>query len=294
MKPWQATVALFVVAGAGLGGAAWWRAREAASSRELLGALPGTLPEDGAVTVYADVRALRASGMLERIAGPATGQDADYQEFVKATGFDYRRDLDAAALALTANANYFVLRGRFDFAKLADYARQQGGRCAGELCEMPASDGVRRIAFRPFGAGLALAVAAEPGALERIAAGARTAGVEAAAPLWMAAPGAAFRRWPDAPLARTFARAERSEFAVAANGGQVELRLAIACASDEAARALAAELTSATALLRGQNPPAGELAGMLAQGVYAARGRAVEGRWPVPAALLDNLLGAAR
>lgn len=290
MKPWQATVALFVVAGAGLGGAAWWRAREAASPGELLGALP----EDGAVTVYADVRALRATGILERIAGPATGQDAEYQEFVKATGFDYRRDLDAAALALAASANYFVLRGRFDFAKLADYARRQGGSCAGERCEMPASDGVRRIAFRPFGAGLALAVAAEPGALERIAAGARTAGLEAAAPLWIAAPGAAFRRWPDAPLARTFALAERSEFALEASGERIELRLAIACASDEAARALAAELTSATGRLRGQNPPAGELAGMLAQGVYVARARAVEGRWPVPAALLDNLLGAAR
>jgi hypothetical protein len=289
MKPWQAAAALFVAAGAVLGGAAWWRARVSVAPRELLGALPG---DAAAIVVYADLKALRAAGILDRIAGSAAGQDPEYQEFVQATGFDYRRDLDAAAAALGESANYVVLRGRFDFARLARYARRQGGSCAGDRCELAASDGRRRITFRQFGGGLALAVAEEAGALDRIAPGTRNAGVTPAGPLWVAAPGAAFRRWPDAPLAAVFARAERSEFALAARDGQLDLRFAMACADTAAAQALAAELTAATALLKRRAPPAAELAGMLAEGTYAARDRVVEGRWPAPPALLENLLGA--
>ena len=140
---------------------------------------------------------------------------------------------------------------------------------------------------------MAIAVSAEPHDLDLIAPGARAARLEPAAPLWIAAPGAALRRWNGTPLAQVLAQAERSEFALAASGGQLELRLAVACAGEDAARSLAAELTSATALLKRQNPPAAELAGMLAQGVYAAHGPVAEGRWPVAQAFLDNLLGAA-
>jgi hypothetical protein len=92
------------------------------------------LPEADAV-VYFDVQGLRALGAFS--GGNAT-REAEYEEFVRATGFQFERDLDAAAFAvhaaksapgggtqLSAETRFSeVFVGRFDVPRVTAYMRQ--------------------------------------------------------------------------------------------------------------------------------------------------------------------------
>jgi hypothetical protein len=118
--------------------------------RPLLGASAGPapkilslLPPAAPVVGYADVAALRKlqgtelAAMLG-LAGADPQEDADYQNFVKATGFDYERDLDTVAVAiwptsllapkggLGDNKALAVADGRFDQEKIKAYALRSG------------------------------------------------------------------------------------------------------------------------------------------------------------------------
>src|SRR5436309_15780043 len=52
-------------------------------------------PQDSTALVYADLAGLRASPFLAQLAAlaPAPNTDRDYAEFIRATGFQYERDL---------------------------------------------------------------------------------------------------------------------------------------------------------------------------------------------------------
>ena len=94
------------------------------------------LPEADAV-VYFDVQALRALGAFS--GGNAT-REPEYEEFVRATGFQFERDLDAAAFAvhaaratpspgsgaqLSADTRFSeVFVGHFDLPRVTAYLRQ--------------------------------------------------------------------------------------------------------------------------------------------------------------------------
>ncbi len=101
------------------------------------------LPPDAPVIVYIDAAALRGLqgsplAAVLGLASPGPQQDRDYAEFVRATGFDYTRDLDRAAMAfwpagLATPANPLgddrVLAfadGRFDQDKIEAYALRAG------------------------------------------------------------------------------------------------------------------------------------------------------------------------
>ena len=109
------------------------------SVSSVLGELPPGAPGVG----YIDVAALRKlqnsplAAMLG-LAGASPTSDKDYADFVRATGFDYTRDLDKAAIAFwldtaqPASDNPDVDRvvtiadGRFDQAKIKAYALRTG------------------------------------------------------------------------------------------------------------------------------------------------------------------------
>src|SRR5947209_12516951 len=59
-------------------------------------ALLKALPTDATSVLYADFRALRSSGFLKEFFSwaPRPQIEAEYAEFLRATGFDYERDLD--------------------------------------------------------------------------------------------------------------------------------------------------------------------------------------------------------
>jgi len=101
------------------------------------------LPPDAPVVVYIDASALRGLqgsplAAALGIAGPTPQQDRDYLQFVQATGFDYTRDLDRAAIALwpagiatPANPmgddrSLILAEGRFDPKKIIAYALRTG------------------------------------------------------------------------------------------------------------------------------------------------------------------------
>lgn len=92
------------------------------------------LPANASAVVFVDIAALRSSSFANELASlaPTSAQDAAYTQFVRATGFDYSRDLDRAALALwpqTASTSAVALaQGRFDREKIEHYALRNGGR----------------------------------------------------------------------------------------------------------------------------------------------------------------------
>src|SRR5437879_6150628 len=104
---------------------AWAYFRSAAQIYDAA-ALVQTLPPDKAVHAYVDFALLRQGGYLDLLAGAKASEEADYKKFVMDTGFDYRTDLDAAALAFRNGSVYMALRGRFDWDRLQKYAASQG------------------------------------------------------------------------------------------------------------------------------------------------------------------------
>lgn len=107
------------------------------------------LPPQAPVVAYIDVAALRKlqnSPLVDALGlapGATDSADRDYQNFVRATGFDYTRDLDAVAIAdwpsglqsgttpalsneTVANRLIAIANGRFDESKIKTYALQTG------------------------------------------------------------------------------------------------------------------------------------------------------------------------
>jgi hypothetical protein len=147
-------VALIVCIIAGVAGAIYLHHAHQALPAVTSGAAPSLLdelPADAPAVAYIDVAALRKlqnsplAGLLG-LTGTVPSQnggarmDRDYAQFVHATGFDYTRDLDQAAIAFwpsdlspAANAagdnpSLAFADGRFDQQKIIAYASRVGGR----------------------------------------------------------------------------------------------------------------------------------------------------------------------
>ncbi|GAC1626296.1 MAG: hypothetical protein NVS9B13_22480 [Candidatus Acidiferrum sp.] len=124
---WIAGLAGCVAIAAGF----WYGSRcnpNGASREELL----AYLPAEANAVVYADVQELRATGFLKDLFSwaPREQVDAEYAEFLGATGFDYERDLDRVAIAMEKHdpdtTVFAVAEGRFDQAKITSYATKLG------------------------------------------------------------------------------------------------------------------------------------------------------------------------
>lgn len=124
-RRWVALIALMALA---LGGLAWWLVRGSRGSGEGRFRL---LPADSSLAAHVDLAALRNNALLRRAlasqAGPAL--ESDYGEFVRATGFDFERDLDSLALAVSGRAGarsvHAILDGRFNRERLERYSRER-------------------------------------------------------------------------------------------------------------------------------------------------------------------------
>ncbi len=77
--------------------------------------------------------------------------ESDYKRsFFDGTGFDYKRDLDSVVASFSGAGNFFIARGRFDWAKLRAYAVREGGSCYKDLCRIQGSKPERHISFLPL------------------------------------------------------------------------------------------------------------------------------------------------
>ncbi len=103
----------------------------ASPAPELLSALPAGAP----TLVYLDLAAVRNSSFYQHRPdkGPIAVPNQDYADFMRSTGFDFEKDLDRVVVAswpTTAAAelrkNIVIAEGRFDRAKIRDYAMHKG------------------------------------------------------------------------------------------------------------------------------------------------------------------------
>ncbi len=88
------------------------------------------MPANGTAVVFLDVAALRSSPFLAQLFAwaPRPAPDADYAQFVQATGFNYESDLDRVAIGFFRAAdrsNMLVIAdGRFDRVKISAYLQR--------------------------------------------------------------------------------------------------------------------------------------------------------------------------
>jgi hypothetical protein len=276
--------------------------RPGASTAVMLRCLPPGVSPGDAPVLYVDLGRLRKTGLLDRIAGQPGVEEAEYKRFVEASGFDYRRDLDAALVELRPGTALMVLQGRFDQARLAGYARSNGGQCAGEFCSLPGSRPERRISFQPItGRLLALAAGNDPmGAASIRKNGSLPPFEPPSSPIWMYLPGSALHSQSELPMGlsaflEALDGAQRAFLTVELSAGGFEIVLAAPCASADKASTIAERLSGATATLQdliarsGKPPEPASPAAILAAGRFSADQTVVRGKWPVSAAFFEAL-----
>lgn len=316
IKPWQLGVVLALVCALAVAVLEWRSISHPYDAPRLLGALP----LQGAIKGYLDVGALRSSGVLEELVGKTASEDADYRDFAQQIGFDYRKDLDAIAVAYSNGGLYATLRGRFNWPKLSAYALAQHGQCTKGICFMPASRPRQTISYELLRDDvLGWAVTEGPLGVNDIGFGKADAqngsgksesmGAPGAV-LWMAAPGSAFRdpsalpagtRAFFAPLAASQDASFSLQPARNASGGpdqngKFEIRMQVACASPEIAQQLAGVLTQTTDLLSQMivrdklSIDQGSLSSVLVSGRFEARAAKVTGAWPMDRRVIETLL----
>jgi hypothetical protein len=282
----------------------WRSSREFDASR-----LVETLPRNGSAIVYLDFATLRAGGLLDALAGSKTAEEADYRKFVQDSGFDYRRDLDAVAVAFVDGNTYATARGAFQWKRLADYAGANGGSCASSICEMPASQPGRFISFYLLQSNvLALAVSLDRHGVDIInPAHGGNAVFHSSDPVALSAPGSAFENAGVLPPgARAFlsplTKAKRVTFYAGSSSEdktKLALRLDAECATPEAAKAMAEQLQSTTQLLKNMlardkmTPSPADLSGLLVAGSFVAKDERVAGSWPLDRGFVDGLLSGS-
>ena len=262
------------------------------------------LPTDDAVVAYIDFHQLRAAGILKLLSGSKVGEDPEYQQFVRKTGFDYQQDLETAIISFAPDGKYMILKGQFDWASLKSYVLSEDGTCNNSFCKMVGSTHERNISFFPLQTGLmAMAVGKdETAALRLNTVDARPEMELPNAPVWLSIPPSVVKSGQSLPagtqmFARSLERARAVTMSLVAEGSRFAVKLNVRCASDADANALAAELNKTTALLKEliqrehQTPNPSDLSGFLTSGSFRSDGVRVNGYWPVERALLENLLG---
>ncbi len=273
--------------------------------------LAAFLPLDDTVVVYVDAAVLRGSGILGTATGTKAAEEPDYRQFVEQTGFDYRDDLEAIAIAVRENPqthqrDYFAAaRGHFDWKRLISYAKAHGGECNASFCRVPASQPHRYVSFYPISTRImafasssdqwgALWVARRPGAA--------MAGSVPAQPLWVLfSPPAleADNLLPEGAHAFALALKGARRVALTAdeNNGQLVLTLNASCASVDDASALAVRLEQLTETLRKwiarehQKANPRDLSGILTAGSFRRDGDRVVGTWPIPPEFIQSVTG---
>lgn len=298
LKPWQLAGAAILLCVAVVATVRWMRVSRPYDAARLL----ATLPSDRATLLYLDTGLLRASGILDLLAGSKAAEESDYRKFVEQTGFDYRTDLDAVAAAFVNNSVYLTLRGRFQWKQLTGYAEAQGGECHYSVCTMQGSSLDRNISFFPLtNTVLALAVSPQPRAVLDITP--ETQKLHPAVPVepvWMSFPPSAFGKLNTFPAGtRAFisplASARRVIFAAGPKGGRLELRVEVACPTSAAAEELTRQLEGTTDLLRRMiqrdhmTPNPNDLSGLLVAGTFQHKQDLVIGSWPVERGFVEAL-----
>ena len=257
-------------------------------------------PAEDALALSVNFAALRAARLFDS----KTALEPEYKQFLEGTGFDYKRDLDLVVASFSRSGNFFIARGRFNWAKLRAYAVHEGGSCYQDLCRIQGSRPERHISFVPLrNDAIALAVGTDDLAAARLTkAGPPVTASIPTAPVWISVPGSELRRQDSLPRAMrlmlsSLTGADRIIITLEPVSGSIEAHMDATCRTQDDARRLTSQLRSATALLKEAltrdkkvaNPEDSEVDTLLTAGSFEQTDRRVTGKWPVSKGLLDAL-----
>ncbi|MFN7922449.1 MAG: hypothetical protein U0Q16_20260 [Bryobacteraceae bacterium] len=299
-RPWQVCLALAVLCFGAIGVMEWMRSRRDISDQALLLRLPAQ--EDG-VHLFADVQKLRQAGFLDMIAGSPAAEETDYREFVKATGFDYRQDLDAIVGSFRFDKTCFLLRGRFQWDQIRQYGISKGASCLNGYCESETSTPGRwisffmiaptvlAVAFSDSGGGAAAAMALRPVPPDFFI---------PEQPLWIRLPKRVLTNTDSMrPGTRAFFTAvkdaQRVTLGIGSNQEKLEVEMLAQFASQADADKTLKQLGDMTDLLKKMiarekaKPSPTDLSGILTAGRFERNGTRVVGRWPVERDFLESI-----
>jgi len=298
-QPWQLALLLIAVCAASVAGLYVYRTRGGSSPSDLV----SYLPTANATVVYVNVEALRRSGILKMITGSKAAQDLEYRNFVDETLFDYREDLDSLAAAFKDGQVFFVLKGRFHWKNLMDYAVRQGGSCHNSFCTAPASRPNRRVSFYPVRSDLmGLAVSQDDFAAYQVTP--KSSKLTLAPPLqpvWVLVPALALRDADSLPAgAKAYAsalqNAEQILFTLGPQDDHLLMALNVQCHDANDATQLQRVFENTTDTLRKwlerehEHPNASDLSGVLVAGTFHREDRRMFATWPIPRAFVDAMV----
>ena len=293
-KPWAFIALLAILIAVILFGVDCYRHRFVRSDADML----ALLPTQDATIFFVDVDALRCAGVLGLITGSKHTQEPDYQEFVRQTRFDYANSLQRIAGAADGNQVFLVIRGRFDWSKLRQYAIAHGGRCTKSICSALTSksgDWMSLVLIQGDVIGVALSSNATAAEALRPA-GRRLAEPPPLRAAWVKISPNLLKKPLSLPVPlRIFAISLESADAVlvslgpAGDGSEAafELRLDARCPSPATAETIRNQLEIQTKMLKlglareHQQPNPSDLTGLLTSGTFEAIQREVIGRWPL-------------
>lgn len=288
---------VFVLGAAILGATVWLRHQQQATLPALLNRLPG----HNAAMGFASVEALRQSGLMLREAG-SDAREPEYETFIRKSGFNWERDMDTVAWSFTPDARFFFVTGRFDWARLHEFVKEEGGECRDEFCTIAGSRPDRQISFFPWRSHvMALAVSEDRYAADRLRLEYRHGFVPPESPFWLHLTGTALSETnTDASgmkgFARLLARTKQATLFLEPVGEAFSLELRAECESPEQAAALKQDFTRLTewlnTLLKIENeqPAETELASVLSTGRFTATDKTLQGSWPIRREFLKSLL----
>jgi hypothetical protein len=302
VQPWHLVAGLVLICIAAVAGVYRFRTRGEADPAQMV----SYLPTKNAVVAYIDFDAIRRAGILNMVAGSKAAEELEYQQFVGQTLFDYRQDLDAAALSFAGDQVFLVLRGRFHWKNLMDYVVRQGGLCHNGYCAMDGSRRNRRISFYPIRPNLmAMAVGKNDEAAYSVG---RNSGRLALSPpdqpIWIVVPAVAVKdasTIPDAvkPYASALKNADEVVLSISPREDHLQLSVKVTCKDAIAASSLLVDVENATSALRKmingerQMPGPGDLRSVLIGGAFRRDDRRVYGEWPISRAFVDSVTSEA-
>lgn len=129
-----------------------WTQPTAAARDEIL----SMLSRDANAVLFADLSELRHASFISNLYAwaPKPQADPDYAQFLKETGFDYERDLDRIAIAVSKHGPgtilFAIADGKFDRQKISAYAMKAGSlvKTPGhEIFSVPLTGSPKKISF---------------------------------------------------------------------------------------------------------------------------------------------------
>ncbi len=290
-----------VIAAGVLTGVRRYQHRFVRSDQDLFQLLPR---QADASLFFANLKALRQAGYLSLLQAAKPKQEQQYTEFVRETGFDYTKYLDAVAGEITDGQFWFTLRGDFQWRKIRDYAGSHGGTCDSDLCVAGTSTPGRMVTFRAIQPDvMALAVGPDSSAAKLIRPEQNISPFAFDAPVWIRPSEALMENPASLPMAlRIFAISLQSADSVVlalAPSGAADTSFAITIdarfRNEPTAQTAKNQLDIDTRMLRIElirersQPDPGDLSWLLTSGTFQVNERRLSGTWPVRKELIHSL-----